>query len=55
VMNQGKIIETGTHRELLDKGGFYAELYNSQFTGSNIETEETANATEYRGRRTKSA
>src|SRR5208337_1132332 len=33
VMNQGRIIETGTHRELLDKGGFYAELYNSQFQG----------------------
>ena len=42
VMNQGKIIETGTHRELLAKGGFYAELYNSQFTGANIETEEAA-------------
>ncbi len=42
VMNQGKIIETGTHRELLDKGGFYAELYNSQFTGANIEAEEGA-------------
>jgi ATP-binding cassette subfamily B protein len=42
VMNQGKIIETGTHRELLDKGGFYAELYNSQFTGANIEAEEAA-------------
>jgi ATP-binding cassette subfamily B protein len=40
VMNQGRIIETGTHRELLDKGGFYAELYNSQFTGANIEAEE---------------
>lgn len=34
VMNNGNIIETGTHRELLDKGGFYAELYNSQFTGA---------------------
>ncbi len=32
VMNEGKIIETGKHQELLSKGGFYAELYNSQFS-----------------------
>ncbi len=31
VMRDGHIIEQGTHRELLEKGGFYAELYNSQF------------------------
>lgn len=31
VMNKGKIIEQGTHEELLEKGGFYADLYNSQF------------------------
>lgn len=31
VMENGKIIETGTHDELLAKGGFYANLYNSQF------------------------
>lgn len=31
VMNQGTIIEQGTHKELLAKGGFYADLYNSQF------------------------
>lgn len=31
VMNQGDIIEQGTHEELLEKDGFYANLYNSQF------------------------
>jgi len=31
VMNKGDIIENGTHVELLEKGGFYADLYNSQF------------------------
>jgi ABC-type multidrug transport system fused ATPase/permease subunit len=34
VMNHGDIVEQGTHRELLAKGGFYAELYNSQFEGA---------------------
>ncbi len=33
VMKEGKIIESGTHTELLQKGGFYAELYHSQFKG----------------------
>jgi ATP-binding cassette subfamily B protein len=31
VMNEGDIIEQGTHEELLAKGDFYAKLYNSQF------------------------
>lgn len=31
VMKDGKIIEQGNHEELLEKKGFYAELYNSQF------------------------
>lgn len=31
VMKDGDIIEQGNHEELLKKGGFYADLYNSQF------------------------
>lgn len=33
VMNNGSVIEKGTHSELLDKKGFYYNLYNSQFSG----------------------
>lgn len=33
VMNKGTIIEMGNHKELIEKGGFYADLYNSQFAG----------------------
>lgn len=35
VMNNGKIVEQGTHSELLSKEGFYYELYNSQFAHQN--------------------
>ena len=31
VVNNGSIVEQGTHRELLEKNGFYAEIYNSQY------------------------
>ena len=31
VMNEGNIVETGNHKELMANGGFYADLYNSQF------------------------
>lgn len=38
VMNHGNIVEKGTHKELLEKNGFYADLYNSQFkSGGNID------------------
>jgi len=36
VMNEGSIIEKGTHKELLKQNGFYADLYNSQFVGLNL-------------------
>lgn len=32
VMNNGSIVETGNHDELMEKNGFYADLYNSQFS-----------------------
>ncbi len=37
VMNRGSIIEMGNHKELLSQGGFYADLYNSQFSGANLD------------------
>lgn len=36
VMNHGNIVEQGKHEELLSKGGFYANLYNSQFDSIEI-------------------
>ncbi|MBO4389982.1 MAG: ATP-binding cassette domain-containing protein, partial [Lachnospiraceae bacterium] len=36
VMKDGNIIEQGTHEELLSRGGFYSELYNSQFVRTAI-------------------
>lgn len=35
VMKNGDIVEQGTHDELMNKNGFYADLYNSQFTTNN--------------------
>ena len=32
VMRDGDVIESGTHEQLMEQNGFYAELYNSQFT-----------------------
>lgn len=39
VMNHGSVIEQGTHGELLELNGFYADLYNSQFTRGEFEPE----------------
>jgi ATP-binding cassette subfamily B protein len=36
VLKDGDIVEQGSHQELLEKGGFFAELYNSQFAGKEI-------------------
>jgi len=36
VMRDGDIVEQGSHEELLKRGGFYAELYNSQFEGAAV-------------------
>ncbi|MEK5257286.1 ABC transporter ATP-binding protein [Paenibacillus sp. FSL F4-0125] len=37
VMNQGSVIEKGNHEELLAQGGFYADLYNSQFSEGDLD------------------
>lgn len=37
VMNKGEIIEQGTHEQLMEQHGFYAELHNSQFEGAELD------------------
>jgi ATP-binding cassette subfamily B protein len=39
VLDRGKLIEQGTHQELLDRGGLYARLYEQQFRGGLVEAE----------------
>ena len=36
VMNEGEVIEQGNHESLMNQKGFYADLYNSQFTGADM-------------------
>ncbi len=49
VMNRGRIVEQGNHPELLAKGGFYADLYNSQFTGTNLSADHSDQLAEAAG------
>ncbi len=37
VMNEGNIVEQGKHEDLLSKNGFYAKMYNSQFSPTSVE------------------
>jgi ABC-type multidrug transport system fused ATPase/permease subunit len=36
VMDAGKIVESGTHKELLQKGGYYNNLYEAQFLAEDV-------------------
>ena len=36
VMNNGDIVEQGSHEELLEKNGFYTSIYNSQFDAADL-------------------
>jgi ATP-binding cassette subfamily B protein len=40
VLKDGDVIESGNHKELIEKKGFYGDLYNSQFSLSGLDTEE---------------
>jgi ATP-binding cassette, subfamily B, bacterial len=46
VMDHGQIIEEGTHRELMARGGYYAELYNTYFRHQSLEYIESFGAGE---------
>jgi ATP-binding cassette subfamily B protein len=39
VVDRGKVVERGTHRELIERGGIYARLYEQQFRGGLVEAE----------------
>ncbi|MCX4361939.1 MAG: ABC transporter ATP-binding protein [Clostridia bacterium] len=50
VLKDGDIVEQGTHEELLERGGFYSELYNAQFLGISIdECAKNENSAEIKG------
>ena len=40
VLKDGDVVESGNHKELIEKGGFYADLYNSQFSLEGCDPEE---------------
>ena len=39
VVDRGRVVERGTHAELLRRGGFYSRLYEQQFRGGELEAE----------------
>jgi len=42
MMQDGRIVERGSHRELIELGGAYADLYNAQFSGPDVSVDVTA-------------
>jgi ATP-binding cassette subfamily B protein len=45
VIEDGRIVESGTHEQLLPAGGLYAKLYELQFPGENIDTRQALQVT----------